>query len=154
MNISDSESLLTSAQVSLLQSCAAKHFNLGGFSSLDNIVTKLKVDVHIEPGIPVRQVNDYYDKAIEYWKKVYKQLEELAREDKSLRDKCQKAEIKLGRLYSERQAHSSMTYLGFYDSQKNIIKLKIGMEYGPKELVKTLIAQDLSNTNEKSLVTD
>gem|GEM_PF-2321589 len=123
MNISDSKSLLTSAQVSLLQSCAAKHFNLGGFSSLDDIVTKLKVDIHIEPGIPVRQVNDYYDKAIEYWKKVYKQLEERVREDKSLRDKCQKAEIKLGRLYSERQAHSSMTYLGLYDRQENIIKL-------------------------------
>lgn len=123
MNIIDNNFPLTRAQKSLLKRCASAPFILGGFSSLDDIVTKLKVDIHIEPGIPVRQVNDYYDKAIEYWKKVYKQLEECVREDKSLRDKCQKAEIKLGRLYSERQAHSSMTYLGLYDRQENIIKL-------------------------------
>ena len=123
MKIIDETPLLTPAQKSLLERCARAPFKLGGFASLDDIVTKLKVDVFIEPGIPKRSVADYYEKAIDYWRKVYKQLAERAREDKSLWNECQKAEIKLGKLNSERKAHSQMSLLGLYDSQKNIIKL-------------------------------
>lgn len=123
MNIIDETPLLSPAQKSLLERCAIAPFVLGGFMSLDDIVTKLKVDVFIEPGIPERSVADYYEKAIDYWRKVYKQLAERAREDKSLWNECQKAEIKLSRLYSERKAHSQLSRLGLYDSQKNIIKL-------------------------------
>ena len=123
MNIIDETPLLTPAQKSLLERCASSSFKLGGFRSLDDIVTKLKVDVFIEPGIPKRSVADYYEKAIDYWRKVYKQLAERAREDKSLWNECQKAEIKLGKLNSERKAHSQMSLLGLYDNQKNTIKL-------------------------------
>ncbi len=123
MNIIDKTPLLTPAQKSLLERCARSSFRLGGFMSLDDIVTKLKVDVFIEPGIPERSVADYYEKAIDYWRKVHKQLAERARKDKSLWNECQKAEIILGRLNSERKAHSQMSLLGLYDSQKNTIKL-------------------------------
>ena len=123
MNIIDEAPLLTPAQKSLLEICARAPLKLGGFASLDDIVTKLKVDVFIEPGIPKRSVADYYEKAIDYWRKVYKQLAERAREDKSLWNECQKAEIKLGKLNSERKAHSQMSLLGLYDNQKNTIKL-------------------------------
>ena len=123
MNISDSKSLLTSAQVSLLQSCAVKRFFLGGFSSLDDIVTKLKVDVLIEPGIPKRMVEEYYDKAIMYWRKEYKQLFERSQRDGALRNECQKAEEKLWMLRNERIAHSSTKLLGLYDDENNVIKL-------------------------------
>ena len=123
MNISDSKSLLTSAQISLLQSCAAKPFMLGGFMSLDDILTKLKVDVFIEPGKPTYSVDDYYDKAIEYWRNEFEKLREKMREDDSLREEYRKKANKFERLYSERQAHSSMRLLGLYNSKKNIIIL-------------------------------
>ncbi len=123
MNIKDEIFPLTSAQKSLLEKSARAPFKFGGFASLDDILTKLKVDVHIEPGKPTRSVDDYYEKAGKYWRKVYKQIAERAREDKSLWNECQKAEIKLGKLNSERKAHSQMSLLGLYDNQKNTIKL-------------------------------
>ena len=123
MNIIDQNALLTSEQKDLLRENANKAYSFGGFISLDDIVRRLKVDVIIEPGTPIRSVDDYYEMAIDYWRKVYNQLAERARLDESLWNECQKAERKLGRLYSERQAHSSMILLGLYDSQKNVIKL-------------------------------
>lgn len=123
MNIIDKDELLSSAQKSLLKQSARAIFSLGDYRSLDDIVTKLKVDVYIEPGKPTRLVDDYYDKAIEHWRKVYKKLYEMSREDESLRIECQKAEVKLGKLNVERKAHVAMRLLGLYDSQKNIIKL-------------------------------
>lgn len=123
MNIIDKKPLLLPAQKSLLKQNARAIFSLGDFVSLDDIVTKLKVDVYIEPGKPTRSVDDYYDKAIEHWRKVYKKLYEMNREDESLRIECQKAEVKLWKLKVERKAHAAMRLLGLYDSQKNIIKL-------------------------------
>ena len=65
MKIIDETPLLTHTQKSLLEICASKPFRLGDFVSLDNILTKLNVDVHIESGKPTRSVDDYYDKARE-----------------------------------------------------------------------------------------
>ncbi len=91
--------------------------------SLDDIVTKLKVDVFIEPGIPERQLDDYYNEAIEYWKRVLRQLRERMREDEYLRSECSKASEKLDRIFGERKAYASMRLLGLHDRQENIIKL-------------------------------
>ena len=123
MRISNKDNLLTTKQVDLLEKSASKPFMLGDFVSLDDILTKLKVGVFIEPGKPERVVDSYYDKAIEYWRKVYKKLYEMSREDESLRNECQKAEVKIWKLNIERKAHSAMRLLGLYDSQNNIIKL-------------------------------
>ena len=86
MNIIDKIPLLSPSQKSLLEKSACAPFMLGGFVSLDDILTKLKVDVFIEPGIPTRSEDGYYDKAIEYWKKALEQLRERMREDKSLEE--------------------------------------------------------------------
>lgn len=123
MNIIDENNLLSHTQKKLLTECAQKNFRLGDYTSLDDVVTKLKVDVLIESGIPKRSVNDYYEKARGYWRKVFDKLSKMVREDDSLWNEYQKAEIKLGRVNSEREAHSQMSLLGLYDSQKNIIKL-------------------------------
>ena len=123
MNITDKKTLLTPAQKSLLEQCARKPFMLGGFVSLNDILTKLKVDVFIEPDKPERLVDGYYDKAIEYWKKALEQLRERMREDKSLEEVYRKLLERIERLYSEKKTHSSMMLLGQYDSQKNIIIL-------------------------------
>lgn len=119
MNIINETPLLTPAQKSLLERCASSSFKLGGFRSLDDIVTKLKVDVFIEPGFPPeRQVDDYYNKAIEYWKKVLRKLREGMREDE-----YRKASEKLEKIFWERKAYASMKLLGLYNSENNIIKL-------------------------------
>lgn len=123
MNIVDKNTLLTSAQKFLLKQSARAIFMLGGFMSLDDIVIKLKVDVFIEPGKPERSVDDYYERAIKHWRKVYEELRDMSRENESLRDEWQKAEVKLWKLNVEREAHSAMRLLGLYDSQKNIVKL-------------------------------
>ena len=126
MKIIDKTPLLTPTQKSLLERCASKPFRLGDFVSLDNILTKLNVDVHIESGKPTRSVDDYYDKAREYWRKEYEKLLEMHRrnpENEYIREKWQKAERKLGRSRCERKAHLLMRLLGLYDSEQNAIIL-------------------------------
>ena len=126
MKISDDKNILTPAQKSLLEKCARKPFMLGDFVSLNDIVTKLKVDVHIEPGKPKRSVDDYYDKAKKYWRKEYERLLEMHRrdpEDEYIRKEWQKAEINIGKSNSGREAHLLMRLLGLYDSEKNAIIL-------------------------------
>ena len=126
MNIFDKTPLLTLKQRNLLKQNASAIFSLGDYMSLDDIVTKLKVEVHIEPGKPTRSVDDYYDKAKEYWRNEYEKLLEMHRmnpENEYIRQEWQKAEIKMGRLNVECKAHSAMSLLGLYDSQQNIIQL-------------------------------
>ena len=126
MNIIDQNALLTSKQKDLLRDNANKTFIFGDFRSLDDILTKLKVDVHIESGKPTRSVGDYYDKAREYWRKEYEKLLEMHRrnpENEYVRKEWQRAEIKLGRSCYGREAHSLMRLLGLYDSEKNAIIL-------------------------------
>lgn len=126
MKIIDETPLLTPAQKSLLEQSASKPFMLGDFVSLDDIVTKLKVDVHIESGKPTRSVGDYYDKAREYWRKEYEKLLEMHRrnpENEYIRKEWQRAEINLGRSCYGREAHSLMRLLGLYDREKNAIIL-------------------------------
>ena len=123
MNIIDQNALLTSEQKDLLRENANKAYSFGGFISLDDIVTRLRVDVIIEPGSPIRSVDDYYERAIMYWRRMLEQLYEKIQEDDSLRAECRNIREKLERLEVERQAHSSMMLLGLYDSQRNVIKL-------------------------------
>lgn len=126
MNIIDKNLLLTPIQKSLLEQSASTPFMLGGFVSLDDILTKLKVDVHIEPGKPTRSVDDYYDKAGKYWRNEYEKLLEMHRrnpENEYIRKEWQRAEIKLGRSRYGREAHSLMRLLGLYDIDKNAIIL-------------------------------
>ena len=123
MNIIDETPLLKPAQKSLLERCASAPFKLGGFASLDDIVTKLKVDVHIELGKPPRSLDDYYNEATKYWRKEYEQLRKRSQWNRDLCNECQKAEENLWRLRKEQKSHLSMKLFGWYDSQKNIIKL-------------------------------
>ena len=126
MKIIDKNTLLTPIQKSLLEQSASKPFILGDFVSLDDILTKLKVNVHIKSGKPTRSVDDYYDKVREYWRKEYEKLLEMHRrnpENEFIRKECQRAEINLRRTRYGREAHSLMKLLGLYDSEKNAIIL-------------------------------
>ena len=79
MNIIDQNASLTTKQKVLLTENANKTFMFGSFMSLDDILTKLNVEIHIEPGKPTRSVDDYYDRAREYWRKEYEKLLEMHR---------------------------------------------------------------------------
>lgn len=126
MNIIDQNALLTSEQKALLRENANKTYSFGDFISLDDIVRRLNVKVIIEPGTPIRsfdEYDDYYEKAIQYWRSMYDQLYQKMQEDDSLRAECENIEMKLWKLRVEFQVHSSMMLLGLYDSKKNVIKL-------------------------------
>ena len=98
MNIIDQNALLTSEQKALLRENANKTYSFGDFISLDDIVRRLNVKVIIEPGTPIRSVDDYYEKAIMYWRSMLEQLYEKIQEDDSLRAECRNIREKLERL--------------------------------------------------------
>ena len=68
MTIIDDHSLLSQQQLDLLKQCAAIPFSLGAFGSIDDMLTTLKVDVIIEPGIITRSIPRELEEAQNYWK--------------------------------------------------------------------------------------
>ena len=75
MKINDKYSLLKSGECSLLNSHALKRFDLGGYTSLDDIVTKLNVSVSIEPGKPARTIPPFLGGALQFWMSKCKLIE-------------------------------------------------------------------------------
>lgn len=128
MNIIDKNSLLNAAQKKLLQDCAQISFNLGKFSSIDDILTKLKVDVYIEPGIVTRSIPSELYQALEYWK--------MKKDD----DEAQEM-VKL--IYKEIDFWRQMPLRGLYDPIANAIKLypeEMHQEYGDKRMKELLVS--------------
>lgn len=68
MTIIDDKNLLTGEQKKLLQESASLEFQLGGYTSLADILNKLDVKVHIVSGI-VKRSTTYLEAAKEYWGK-------------------------------------------------------------------------------------
>ena len=83
MNIIDPHALLTPAQLQLLRDYAQKPFTLGKYRSLDEILTELNVEVHIEPGIIKRETPPVLDQIEKYWKEEADRLEKLICDEKS-----------------------------------------------------------------------
>ena len=75
MTIIDDHSLLSQQQLDLLKQCAAVPFYLDTIGSIDNILTKLKVDVIIEPGIITRSIPRELEEAQDYWNAKKKQAD-------------------------------------------------------------------------------
>ena len=117
MQISDQKSLLTGKQLSLLNYCANEPFALGAFHSLDNILTKLNVEVIIEPGIQQRPVPSYLDEAERYW---IEKAEEIT--DRDSRDFSEIRES-IWTIRREKELWQTMALRGLYDPDRNIIKL-------------------------------
>ncbi len=120
MTIKDPNKLLSKSELNLLESCAKEPFALGAFHSLDDILTKLKVEVVIEPGIPQRDIHPYYpylEKAEKYW---IEQLEGITD-----RDSVESSEIRknIRTIQNEKKLWPAMRLRGLYDPKNNIIKL-------------------------------
>lgn len=150
MNIIDTKPLLTPGEHSLLKSYAAKLFNLGGFNSLDDILTRLDVDVIIEPGILKRTTPSYFDDAFKYWMELGKRIrEELKKvktfsKQKKLKEELEKVGIIIQCILPrDKEYWSSMPIRGLYVPDENVIKLypeEMHNEYGGARMDELLVS--------------
>lgn len=84
MNIIDHSNLLSTVQTDALRNGAALDFLLGDFSSLNDILTKLDVDVIIEPGLHKYTIPaDFFEDAKDYWEKKFDKEEKFWRKRKA-----------------------------------------------------------------------
>ena len=123
MNIIDKHNLLTSSQVELLKKNASEKLRLGRYSSIENILTSLKVDVIVEPGIQIRELPDSLNDAEDFWREEAYRMKEVFHEREEEYENYCEAERKLEEIRNEKELHVNMPLLGLYDPQINVIKL-------------------------------
>ena len=126
MNIIDKSHLLTSYQVQLLRDSANLPFNFGGFRSLDDILTRLGVDVIIEPGIKERSAHpldrkSLLDRIKKFWEKESNRLEREIHDEES-KKAYREVRAKIERIWIERD-FLTMKLRGYYDPDTNSITL-------------------------------
>ncbi len=137
MQITDQKSLLSKEQLSLLKRCAKKTFVLGRYHSLDEILTKLNVEVIIEPGIQQRSIPSYLEESEKYW---IDRLEEITDRD-SMEFTDIRDDIRIIR--REKELWRNMPLRGLYDPKNNIIKLfpeEMQTEYNGKCMDELLVS--------------
>ena len=84
MKITDSKGLLSPDQIKLLHDAASLPFSLGGFKSLDGILTTLGVNVVVEDGVHYHDIPyDFLREAEEFWRKKYYEAANRSREGKT-----------------------------------------------------------------------
>ena len=146
MNIIDDNHLLSSEECDLLQSHASKPFNIGGYTSLDDIITKLNVDVVIEQGIPTRSVPSLLYEALRFWedraKCIKKEMEETSENQKEVLTKENVFGI-IQFIQGNISSWSRMSLRGLYDPDMNVIKLypeEMRQEYGGAYIDELLVS--------------
>lgn len=145
MKIIDETPLLTPAQKSLLERCARAPFKLGGFASLDDIVTKLNVDVVIEQGIPTRSVPSLLYEALRFWEDRAKCImEETSEKQKEVLTKERSNVFGIIQfIQGDISSWSRMPLRGLYDPVENVIKLypdEMKEEYGGMRMDELLVS--------------
>lgn len=129
MKINDNYILLSPGECSLLNSHASKPFNLGGYTSLDDIVTKLNVSVSIELGKPARTIPPFLGRAFQFWmnmrKLIGKEMNNSSSQNKkeALRKELMKVERILEHIQGNIGSWSSMQLRGLYNPEENAIEL-------------------------------
>ena len=128
MNIIDDNHLLSSEECDLLQSHASKPFNIGGYTSLDDIVTKLNVDVVIEQGIPTRSVPSLLYDTLRFWEDrarcIKNEMEETSENQKEVPTKGLVNVLGIIQfIQGNISSWSRMPLRGLYDPVENVIKL-------------------------------
>lgn len=133
MTIIDDHSLLSQQQLDLLKQCAAVPFSLGTFVSIDDILTKLNVEVLVEPGIITRSIPSELKEAEDYWNA-----------QKSQADDCIEEIVhNLWIINQNIEVWQKMPLRGLYDSKKNQIKLfpeEMQQEYGGQKMDELLVS--------------
>ena len=89
---------LVSKWQNLITAFAKRPFNFGGYSSIDDILDKVSVNVILESGVAKRGVPKELEDAEKFWEEEYHKLceENRGANNDKIRKDCQIAEIKLG----------------------------------------------------------
>lgn len=123
INIIDRHSLLSPAQINLLQQCSSVTFHFGKFDSLDDILTRLNVDVIIETGCPRRTVPSDLDKVLEYWDEEANRIECQIPKDKSKFEDYKRVRDIIRDIKEQKEYWPQMFLRGLYDPSENSIIL-------------------------------
>ena len=137
---------LVSKWQNLITAFAKRPFNFGGYSSIDDILDKLGVNVILESGIvSERGVPKELKDAEKFWEEEYRKLWEEYRgtnNDKIPKD-CQIAEINLGMARQSIYFWEEMPLRGCYIPDENVIKLypdEMKGEYDGKRMEELIVS--------------
>ena len=142
---------LVSKWQNLITAFAKRPFNFGGYSSIDDILDKLSVNVILESGVAKRGVPKELKDAEKFWEEEYRKLWEEnsgANNDKIRKDR-QIAEINWGMARQSIYFWEKMPLRGCYIPDENVIKLypeEMHTEYGGKcmdELIVSTLAHEV-----------
>lgn len=123
MDIVNNVSWINDKELDLLKATASLSFSLGGFRSLDDIFTKLKVVVIIEPGIVETQDSPILKKCLEYWERKAERLKKRLNDDVYSDERYQEAMRNIEELNYELRISSKHFLRGLYDAKENVVKL-------------------------------
>lgn len=151
MKINNKNPKVTAAQINLLQKCALEPFTFNKFTSLDDILTRLKVEVIIETGTASMTVPPFMEETAEYWRSEYDRLrkkiqgmsDKNLRANESIREAWNEAEINMGRANIEKNLISSIPVRGLYFQKENVIKLypdEMAQEYDGERMNELLVS--------------
>ena len=141
MTIIDDHSLLSQQQIDLLKQCAAIPFSLGAFGSIDDMLTTLKVDVIIEPGIITRSIPRELEEAQNYWNAQKSQADDYIEEIEH--NNIEEIVHNLWIINQNIEVWRRMPLRGLYDPKKNHIKLfpeELQQEYGGQKMDELLVS--------------
>lgn len=148
MNIIDDHKLLSPQQKNCLEKNSTLPFKFGGFTSIDDILTKLNVNVIIEPGVKTRNqlpswenMKQSFDKINNHWKNEIDRLDGRRRDDISeeLRD--------LQNIFENHRNEmvelANLPLRGLYNPKDNNITLfpdEMKQEYGGLQMEELLVS--------------
>ena len=142
---------LVSKWQNLITAFAKRPFNFGGYSSIDDILDKLGVNVILESGVAKRGVPKELKDAEKFWEEEYRKLweENLGTNNDKIRKDRQIAEINWGMARQSIYFWEEMPLRGCYIPDENVIKLypeEMHTEYGGKcmeELIVSTLAHEV-----------
>ena len=143
MNIVNNVFWITDREIDLLRATAALPFSLGGFDSLDSILTTLRVDVILEPGVIESQDYTILEKNLEFWKKAAERLKRHRERNAYSEELYQEALRNIEELNYELRVCPNYLLRGMYCARKNVIKLypdEMQQEYGGQRMNELLIS--------------
>lgn len=142
---------LVSEWQNLITAFAKRPFNFGGYSSIDDILDKLSVNVILESGVAKRVVPRELKDAEKFWEEEYRKLweENSGTNNDKIRKDRQIAEINWGMARQSIYFWEEMPLRGCYIPDENVIKLypeEMHTEYGGKcmeELIVSTLAHEV-----------
>lgn len=137
---------LSQQYITLLSNCASKPFYLGNFQSIDDILTRLNVNVFIVPGIVTRTIPNELLAAEQYWIEEANRLESMipdAEDKDSAFEDYHKARDIRDDIHRDIEEWSVMPLRGLYEPKQKAIKLypdEMQQEYNGNRMNELLVS--------------